>query len=71
MRAKSDLFAAFKEFKAYAENQSEWRIKMLRDDKGGEYMSQAMLDFTTQSGIEHQHTVWACPQQNGVAECAN
>ncbi|KIK81007.1 hypothetical protein PAXRUDRAFT_74377, partial [Paxillus rubicundulus Ve08.2h10] len=45
MHTKFDLFAAFKEFKAYAENQSEWRIKTLRDNKGGEYMSQAMLDF--------------------------
>jgi hypothetical protein len=43
----------------------------LRDDKGGEYMSNAFLDFITQYGIERQHTVRACPQQNGVAEQAN
>ena len=34
-------------------------------------MSKAMLKFTTQCGIEQQHTVQVCPQQNGVAECAN
>ena len=34
-------------------------------------MSNAMLKFTTECGIEHQHTVQARPQQNGVAECAN
>ena len=34
-------------------------------------MSKAMLEFTTQCGIERQHTVRVCPQQNGVAECAN
>ena len=34
-------------------------------------MSNAFLDFTTQCGIERQHTVRARPQQNGVAERAN
>ena len=71
IRAKSDVFAAFKQFKVFAENQTERKIKTLRDDKGGEYMSNAMLEFTNSCGIEHQHTVQACPQQNGVAEHAN
>jgi transposase InsO family protein len=71
IKAKSDVFEAFKQFKAYAENQSERTIKILRDDKGGEYMSNAFLDFTTQCDIERQHTVRARPQQNGVAERAN
>jgi hypothetical protein len=34
-------------------------------------MSNAFLTFTTQCGIERQHTVRARPQQNGVAERAN
>ena len=34
-------------------------------------MSNAMLEFTNSCGIEHQHTVRAHPQQNGVAEHAN
>jgi len=71
IKAKSDIFEAFKQFKAYAENQSERKIKILRDDKEGEYMSKAFLDFTTHCGIERQHTVRARPQQNGVAERAN
>jgi hypothetical protein len=71
IKAKSDVFEAFQQFKAYAENQSEQKIKILRDDKGGEYMSNAFLDFTTQCGIERQHTVRARPQQNGVTERAN
>jgi len=50
--AKSDVFEAFKNFKAYAENQSGHRIKILRDDKGGEYMSNAFSKFTTEYGIE-------------------
>ena len=58
-------------FKAFAENQSERKIKILHDDKGGEYMSNAFLDFTTQCGILCQHTVRNRPQLNGVAEHAN
>jgi len=69
--AKSDIFKAFKHFKAFAENQSEQKLKTLRDDKGGQYISNAMADFTALCSIEHQHTVRACPWQNGVAECTN
>ena len=57
LKAKSQAFEAFKTFKAFAGNQSERKIKILRDDKGGEYMSNAFIDFTTQCGILRQHTV--------------
>ena len=67
----NNVFDVFKQFKAYTENQSGHRIKILRDDKGGEYMSNAFTKFTTDCGIERQHTVRAQPQQNGVAERAN
>ena len=53
--AKSDVFEAFKHFKAFAENQSERKLKTLRDDKGGEYMSNAMADFTVLCGIAPAH----------------
>ena len=71
LKAKSQAFEAFKTFKAFAENQSEWKIKILRDDNGGEYMNNAFIHFTTQCGILHQHTVQNRPQQNGVAERTN
>jgi len=71
LKAKSQAFEAFKTFKTFAENQSERKIKILRDDKRGEYMSNAFIDFTTQCGILRQHTVRNRPQQNGVAERAN
>ena len=71
IHAKSDVFTAFKQFKVFAENQTERKIKTLSDDKGGEYMSNAMLEFTNSCGIECQHTVQARPQQNSIAEHAN
>jgi hypothetical protein len=39
MRAKSETFTAFKRFKAWAETQLDRKVKALRDDKGGDYMS--------------------------------
>src|SRR5437660_7975283 len=71
IKAKSDVFEAFKTFKVFAENQSERKIKILRDDKGGEYMYNAFLKFTQECGILRQHTTRNRPQQNGVTERAN
>ena len=71
LRKKSDAFDAFRTFKAYAENQLNAKIKGLQDDKGGEYMSNAFIKFTTDCGIARRHTTRNRPQQNGVAERAN
>ena len=68
MKAKSMTFPEFKRFKAWAENR---RIGILRDDKGGEYMSKSMRDFCNAEGIERQHTMRNRPQQTGVAERVN
>lgn len=71
LKDKSGAFAAFKQFKSLAENQLNCRIKALRDDKGGEYMSSEWEAFCASNGIHRQHTVHAEPHQNGVAERAN
>ncbi|THH14262.1 hypothetical protein EUX98_g9630, partial [Antrodiella citrinella] len=71
MREKSQAFACFKEFKAWAENHFERKMKVFRDDKGGEYMSNDMDQYLKEHGIRREHTVRATPQQNGMAERAN
>lgn len=71
LKSKDEAFGAFKQFKAYAENQLGCSIKALRDDKGGEYMSNAWNQFMADTGIARQHTARASPQQNGVAERLN
>jgi hypothetical protein len=71
LQDKAGAFAAFKQFKALAENQLNCKIKALRDDKGGEYMSTEWESFCSANGIVRQHTVRAEPHQNGVAERAN
>ena len=71
MKKKSDTFSCFKRFKAWAENLTGKKIKRLRDDKGGEYMSNEFQNFLDECGIAREHTVRNRPQQNGVAERAN
>jgi hypothetical protein len=71
LRKKSETFDAFKKFKAYAENATGKRIKVMRDDKGGEYMSLEFERFLADNGIMRQHTVRNEPHQNGVAERVN
>jgi len=71
LKHKSEAFAAFKQFKAWAENLTGQRMGSLHDDKGGEYMSKEFDMFCIDHGIQRQHTVRNRPQQNGVAERAN
>ncbi|KAL7278649.1 hypothetical protein ACG7TL_007650 [Trametes sanguinea] len=71
LKRKSDAFAAFQAYKAYAENCLGLRIKATRDDKGGEYIGREYNDFCAQHGIQRQHTEPDEPHQNGVAERAN
>ena len=71
MKRKSDAFTAFKSFKAYAENKIGKKIKCLRIDKGGEYMSNEFGSYLDACGITRQYTCRNRPQQNGVAERAN
>ena len=57
LKAKSDAFAAFTQFKAHAEAQTSQRLPALRDNKGGEYISNKFDAFCAEHGIERQHTV--------------
>ena len=45
IKHKSETFEKFKEFKQEVENQLGRNIKMLRSDRGGEYLSTEFLDY--------------------------
>jgi transposase InsO family protein len=68
IKSKTEVFAKFKAFKAFAENQTGKKIKKLRSDNGTEYTNTEFQIFLKQSGIQHQTSVPYTPQQNGVAE---
>eukprot|EP00253_Pinus_taeda_P025630 PITA_25630 len=71
LKNKSEVFEKFRNFKALVENQCRLHIKVLRTDRGGEYISKEFLRFCRENGIHKQFTARYTPQQNGVAERKN
>ena len=71
MKTKDGVLARFQEFKAWVENLTGRRIKVLRSDNGGEYTSRDFSDFCIEVGIKREYIVPYNPQQNGVAERKN
>ena len=71
MRHKSKTFEKFKEFKNEVENQLGKKIKTLRSDRGGEYLSQELIDYLKLYGIVSQLTPPRTPEWNGVSERIN
>ena len=70
LKNKSETFQVFKSFKAYMELATKHKVKILHDDKGGEFMSKAFEQFCTEAGIQRRHTMRSEPHSNGVAERA-
>eukprot|EP00253_Pinus_taeda_P029009 PITA_29009 len=71
LKNKNEVFEKFRNFKALVENQSGLHIKILKTDRGGEYISKEFLRFCRENGIHKQFTARYTPQQNGVAERKN
>ena len=71
LKYKSESFEKFKEFRAEVEKQTGKSIKILRSDRGGEYLSTEFLDFLKINGILSQLTPPYTPQHNGVSERRN
>ena len=68
LKTKDEAFHYFKIFKAEVENQIKRKIKRLRDDRGGEYISNEFSQFCAEHGIIQEVTPQYSPQLNGVAE---
>jgi transposase InsO family protein len=71
LKVKSETFEKFKVFKRMIENHGRKRIKILRTNKGGEFLSKESTAFREQSGIQKQLTISYTPHQNGVAKRKN
>lgn len=71
LRSKADVFSVFKIFHAYVQTQFNVKIKILRSDNGGEYMSHPLQEFLQSNGIISQRSCPSTPQQNGIAERKN
>ena len=71
MKKKSETFNCFIKYHKMAETHTGTKLKVLRTDNGGEYLSNAFKSYLDQHGVMHQTTIAYTPQQNGVAERMN
>ena len=71
LKTKDEVFQKFVEWKALVEKSTSKRLKVLRSDNGGEYLSSEFRDYLSREGIRHELTIPKTPQQNGVAERMN
>lgn len=71
LRNKSSAFKCFKKFKAMTELQSGYKVKCLKSDKGGEFLSTEFDKYCNDFGIHRQLTLAYTHKQNGVAERNN
>ena len=70
-RHKYEALEKFKEFEAEITNPSGEKIKALRTDNGGEYLSKDFKVYLKFQGILHELTVPYSTEQNGIAERMN
>ncbi len=71
MKSKGEVPAKYRQFKAWAENQSGRKVKVLWGDGGGEYTFTAFQDEHKKTGVEWQVRSLYIPKQNGKAERQN
>ena len=71
LKAKSEVFCKFLEWKSLVERMSDRQLKILRTDNGGEYTSNEFENYLKAEGIRHEKTIPKNPEQNGVAERLN
>jgi transposase InsO family protein len=67
-KKKTKAFEKFKIFKALTENQTGNGLKVVRSDRGGEFMLSDFKELCDKHGIKREYTIPGTPQQNGVVE---
>ena len=68
LKHKDEVFPRFLEWKALVERSMNQKLKVLRTDNGGEYVSAEFQSYLKKEGVRHELTVPKTPEQNGVAE---
>ncbi|GJV23603.1 retrovirus-related pol polyprotein from transposon TNT 1-94 [Tanacetum coccineum] len=70
LKSKDEAIDKFVLYKTEVENQLGLKIKVVRSDRGGEYVS-PFAELCAKHGIRHEFTAPYSPQQNGIAERKN
>jgi transposase InsO family protein len=71
LKEKVEAFEKFKIFKALTKIQIGKRLKAVRSDRGGEFMSSDFKELCDKHGIKRDYIIPRTPQQNGVVERKN
>src|SRR3954471_12786865 len=71
MKNKSQALQTFEYYKSFMETQKNKKLKILRTDNGGEYISEDFKHFCKEAGIKLQYTALDSPAQNGISERLN
>lgn len=68
---KYEVSDALKAYLTLVKNKFDRKVKLIRSDRGGEYLSTHLRKYLVNEGIQTQLTASYSPQQNGVAERKN
>lgn len=68
---KSEVIDKIKEYVKFTENKFKKKPKIIRSDRGGEYVNLEMKKYLREEGIELQLSAPYSSQQNGIAERKN
>ncbi|KAM2097702.1 hypothetical protein ACFX1R_021209 [Malus domestica] len=68
LKAKLEVYSTFVSFKTYVENSVGNKLKVIRSDSGGEFVSTSFQTFLKLHGISHQLSCPQTPEQNGCVE---
>lgn len=71
LKSKDEAFQAFKNFRSLVEVETGEKVKTLRTDRGGEFLSNQFTNYCKETGLERHYTSPYSPQQNGVVERKN
>ena len=70
LKRKSDAYSAMVNYIAKEERQINHKVKMIRSDNGGEFISNQWRQFMSQHGIKHIQVPPGAHLQNGRVERA-
>ncbi|KAL8092628.1 hypothetical protein AgCh_034770 [Apium graveolens] len=71
LKRKDEALDTFKSFCALVGNKPGKKVKVFRNDRGGEYSSNEFKSYGEENGIQTQYTAPYTPQQNEVVERHN
>ncbi|MCO5608126.1 hypothetical protein L7F22_062332 [Adiantum nelumboides] len=71
LKLKSEAFGSIRDRKAMVEKEKDLKVKSIRSDRGGEFLSENFARWCKSEGIRRQLTTPYTPSQNGVVERKN